>query len=82
MLQSWAQANNAKVVTVPITSKKGVELWPRMGDFLNYMMAYFEYAGGKSFSRPGFKVVTKEDLGIGGEELISLEESFKAFSIP
>jgi len=78
-LQTWAAAKGVKAQFVRVSGEAFREMWPMWAEEMGVMMEFWdEYPD--HWSAPGFKLLTKEDLGITG--LRSLAEGFKTFELP
>ncbi|KAI0420278.1 hypothetical protein F5X98DRAFT_40857 [Xylaria grammica] len=78
-LQIWARSKGVRAFHVPVSAELVCSLWGKYADVLAAMWRYWGEFREKSWSAPGYTVLTKEDLGVTG--LISLAESFRDYEI-
>ncbi|KAI0108718.1 hypothetical protein GGR51DRAFT_124530 [Nemania sp. FL0031] len=78
-LQIWAKAKGVRAFHVPASIELVHALWGKYADVLATMWRYWGEFGEKSWSAPGYTLLTKEDLGV--TDLISLAESFKDYEL-
>jgi hypothetical protein len=84
-VQAWATAKGlGKVHVVRVGRDVYDELWPfpQWADMFSNMFAYFENVPVPEWGVPGQLVLTKEDLGIGEDELLSLQAWAEDFDLP
>ncbi|KAI0977136.1 hypothetical protein F4678DRAFT_3808 [Xylaria arbuscula] len=78
-LQIWAKAKGVKAFHVPISAELLHALWGEYADVLAGMWRYWGEFREKSWSAPGYTVITKDDLGVTG--FTSLAETFKTYEL-
>ncbi|KAI1147282.1 hypothetical protein F4825DRAFT_455642 [Nemania diffusa] len=78
-LQIWAKTKGVRAFHVPVSVELVHALWGKYADLLATMWRYWGDFGEKSWSAPGYTLLTKEDLGV--TDLISLAESFKDYEL-
>ncbi|KAI0431847.1 hypothetical protein F5Y09DRAFT_330052 [Xylaria sp. FL1042] len=78
-LQIWAKAKGVRAFHVPVSAELLHTLWGKYADVLAAMWRYWGEYREKSWSAPGYTVVTKDDLGVTG--LTSLAETFKDYEM-
>ncbi|KAI1746272.1 hypothetical protein F4680DRAFT_400909 [Xylaria scruposa] len=78
-LQIWAKTKGVRAFHVPVSAELVESLWGKYADVLARMWRYWGEFKERSWSAPGYVVLTKDDLGVTG--LITLAESFKDYEI-
>ncbi|KAI1283397.1 hypothetical protein F5Y07DRAFT_349597 [Xylaria sp. FL0933] len=78
-LQIWAKAKGVRAFHVPVSAELLHTLWGKHADVLAGMWRYWGEYREKSWSAPGYTIVTKEDLGVIG--FTSLAETFEDYEI-
>ncbi|KAI0197328.1 hypothetical protein EV127DRAFT_488855 [Xylaria flabelliformis] len=78
-LQIWARTKGVRAFHVPVSAELVKSLWGKYADVLAGMWRYWGEFREKSWSAPGYVVLTKDDLGV--TNLITLAESFKDYEI-
>jgi hypothetical protein len=77
-LQAWATAQGKEAQYVQTDEKTYHSIWPAWAEEMSTMMQFWDWAREKSWS--GEEYITKVELGIKTEELVSPEQAFASLS--
>lgn len=77
MLQTWAKAQGTEAIIVRTDTETYNAMWPMWAEEMGTMMQFWDEFKDKSWTEPGQKVVTRDDLGLDISHFVDLATSFK-----
>ena len=79
-LKTWAATQGKEAVSVRTDVDTYQALWPMWAQEMGVMIRFWDEFREKSWTEPGEKVMTRDDLGLAAADFISLETSLKELS--
>jgi len=77
LLKTWAAVQGKEAISVRTDVDTYNALWPMWAEEMGVMARFWDEFGERSWTEPGEKVLTKDDLGLAEAHFVDLTTSFK-----
>jgi len=77
LLKTWAAVQGKEAISVRTDVATYNALWPMWADEMGLMARFWDEYAERSWTEPGEKVLTKDELGLDNADFVDLKTSFK-----